>query len=79
MGRNCLYNRGYPRVIKYPRFFIMTNFSLFLQLFQFKKNNQAEIILDKMYYVLIFIFFFLNALYKLNSKYIIFIFAKLIV
>lgn len=56
----------------------MTNFSLFLQLFQFKKNNQAEIILDKMYYVLIFIFFFLNALYKLNSKYIIFIFAKLI-
>lgn len=58
----------------------MTNFSLFLQLFQFKKNNQAEIfILDKMYYVLIFIFFFLNALYKLNSKYIIFIFAKLIV
>lgn len=55
----------------------MTNFSLFLQLFQFKKNNQAEIILDKMYYVLIFIF--LNALYKLNSKYIIFIFAKLIV
>lgn len=57
----------------------MTNFSLFLQLFQFKKNNQAEIILDKMYYVLIFIYFFLNALYKLNSKYIIFIFAKLIV
>lgn len=57
----------------------MTNFSLFLQLFQFKKNNQAEIILDKMYYVLIFIFFFSNALYKLNSKYIIFIFAKLIV
>lgn len=57
----------------------MTNFSLFLQLFQFKKNNQAEIILDKMYYVLIFIFFFLKALYKLNSKYIIFIFAKLIV
>lgn len=57
----------------------MTNFSLFLQLFQFKKNNQAEIILDKMYYVLIFIFFFLNALYKLNSKYILFIFAKLIV
>lgn len=57
----------------------MTNFSLFLQLFQFKKNNQAEIILDKMYYVLIFILFFLNALYKLNSKYIIFIFAKLIV
>lgn len=57
----------------------MTNFSLFLQLFQFKKNNQAEIILDKMYYVLIFIFYFLNALYKLNSKYIIFIFAKLIV
>lgn len=57
----------------------MTNFSLFLQLFQFKKNNQAEIILDKMYYVLIFNFFFLNALYKLNSKYIIFIFAKLIV
>lgn len=57
----------------------MTNFSLFLQFFQFKKNNQAEIILDKMYYVLIFIFFFLNALYKLNSKYIIFIFAKLIV
>lgn len=57
----------------------MTNFSLFLQLFQFKKNNQAEIILDKIYYVLIFIFFFLNALYKLNSKYIIFIFAKLIV
>lgn len=56
----------------------MTNFSLFLQLFQFKKNNQAEIILDKMYYILIFIFF-LNALYKLNSKYIIFIFAKLIV
>lgn len=59
----------------------MTNFSLFLQLpvFQFKKNNQAEIILDKMYYVLIFIFFFLNALYKLNSKYIIFIFVKIIV
>lgn len=60
----------------------MTNFSLFLQLFQFKKNNQAEIILDKMYYVLIFILFFFKCLIQIKykcSKYIIFIFAKLIV
>lgn len=44
----------------------MTNFSLFLQLFQFKKNNQAEIILDKMYYVLILIFFFFKCLIQIK-------------
>lgn len=44
----------------------MTNFSLFLQLFQFKKNNQAEIILDKMYYVLIFNFFFFKCVIQIK-------------